>query len=60
MLSLCIISTVALDKTEIQSREFYPRELDYTDASQYITRTGHSSMSLLILVRQVIFSLTFL
>jgi hypothetical protein len=44
VLSLCIISTTAFETSEAQYREFYARDLDSTDESQYIARTGHSSM----------------
>lgn len=39
-----IISAMASATGEIQHEEVRPRELDFTDASQYIARTGHSSM----------------
>jgi hypothetical protein len=44
MLLLFIISSTATELSQTQHSEVYPRELDYYDPSQYIARTGHSSM----------------
>jgi hypothetical protein len=44
VLLLSIISSTAAKSSPTQHSEVYPRELDYYDPSQFIARTGHSSM----------------
>jgi hypothetical protein len=44
LLLLFIILSTAAESSQTQHREVYPRELDYYDPSQYVARTGHSSM----------------
>ena len=44
VLLLSIISSTAAESSLSQHSKVYPRELDLYDPSQYIARTGHSSM----------------
>ena len=44
VLLLSIISSTAAESSPTQYSEVYPRELDLYDPSQFIARTGHSSM----------------
>lgn len=42
---LFVISGTAAKSSQTHHRDVYPRELDSYDPSQYVARTGHSSMS---------------
>jgi hypothetical protein len=44
VLLLFIISSTAAEPSPTQHNEVHPRELDFYDPSQFIARTGHSSM----------------
>ena len=41
---LFIISSTVAELSQTHHRDVYPRELDFYDPSQYVARTGHSSM----------------